>query len=237
MEFLYKFFQGLGYDHPLHPAFAHMPTGLVVGAFIFLIAALVLKRNQLLTTSYHCIILALIFLFPTAFFGYTDWHHFYGGVWSFPIKMKISLTCALLIFLVTAAVMEMKKKGGLMSKSALYLLCVVSVVGLGYFGGELVFSDTSPALPNDVQAGEKLYTSNCAVCHPNGANIINSAIPVLGSPQLKDVNTFIKFNRNPLRPDGSRGNMLAFSTEKLSDEELIQIYKYITKGLTETANP
>jgi cytochrome c553 len=230
MEFLYTFLATLGYDHPLHPAFAHMPTGLVVGAFIFLITALALKHHQILTTSYHCIILALIFLLPTAFFGYTDWHHFYGGAWSFPIKMKITLTGALLIFLVVAVVME-KKIGGIMSKSAIYFLCVAAVVGLGYFGGQLVFPDTSPALPNDTQAGEKLYAAHCASCHPNGGNIINNTIPVLGSPQLKDPNTFTKFCRNPLRPDGSKGIMLAFSKDKLSDKELMQLYKYIIRDL------
>jgi len=154
MEYLYTFLQSLGYDHPVHPAFAHMPTGLVVGAFIFLIAALFFKRLQILTTSYHCIILALIFLFPTAFFGYTDWHHFYRGEWSFPIKVKITLTSTLLIFLATAIIMEVKKIGGLMSRSVIYFLCVVAVVGLGYFGGDLVFPDTSPALSNELQAGE-----------------------------------------------------------------------------------
>jgi cytochrome c553 len=230
-EFLYMFFHRLGYDHPLHAAFTHMPTGLVVGAFIFLITALALKRYQILTTSYHCIILALIFLFPTAFFGYTDWQHFYKGVWLFPIKMKMTLAGALLIFLVAAIVMEKKKIGGLMGKSAIYFFCVAAVVGLGYFGAQLVFPDTSPALSSDVQAGENLYATQCARCHPNGSNIINSAIPVMGSTQLKNPNTFTRFIRNPLRPDGSKGIMPAFPKEKLSDDELRQIYQYITRGL------
>ena len=231
MEFLYTLAQKFGYDHPLHPAVTHMPTGLVVGAFIFLIVALVFKRHIFLTTAYHCIVLALIFLFPTAFLGYTDWIHYYDGAWSFAIKMKVFLTGLLFIFLVAAVIIEIRKIGGHMIRFVIYLLCLVAVAGVGYYGGDLVFSQDSTASSIDIQQGERLYAVNCAGCHPDGGNVINSAVPVLGSERLRNLDTFITFNRNPLRPSGVKGIMPSFPKERISDQDLGQIYEYITKGL------
>ncbi len=229
MESLYRFSQQFGYDHPLHPPFAHMPTGLVVGAFIFLLVAVVLRRKGVLTTAYHCLVLALIFVFPTAFLGVTDWLHFYKGVWSFPIQMKIALTVLLLIFLIAAIVTEIKETGGPMRRFVIYLVCVAAVVGLGYFGGQLVFAEKGTAVSSDdAKAGERLYATNCGGCHPNGGNVINPALPVIGSAPLKSPDAFIQFNRNPVRPDGSKGTMPAFTKERLSDQELKEIYQYIT---------
>ncbi len=231
MEFLYQFLHKYGYDLPLHPPLTHMPTGLIVGAITFLLVALILKRRTFLKPAYYCIVLALIFFFPAAFLGFTDWSHFYAGVWTFPIKMKIVLTGVLLIFLSTAVVIEIKNIGGTMSKFVIYFFCLVAVVGVGHFGGQMVFAQKSATLSGDLRDGEKLYTANCGGCHPNGGNVINSALPVVGSPPLKNLNTFMQFNRNPLRPDGSKGVMPAFPKEKISDQEMKQVYEYITKGL------
>ncbi len=118
-----------------------------------------------------------------------------------------------------------------MSKFFMYFLCLVSVIGIGYFGGSLVFPEHSLALPDQLQDGEKLYAAHCAGCHPRGGNVINASLPVVGSLQLKDLNTFTKYNRNPLRPDGSKGAMPAFPKEKISDREMKLIYQYSTKGL------
>jgi len=232
MEFFYQFLQQYGYSHPPHAPMTHMPTGLVVGAFIFLLVALIFKRSNLLNTAHHCMVLALIFLFPTTLLGFTDWKHFYVGVWLFPIKMKIVLTGLLLIFLLAAVIMEIKKTGGLMGKSFVYFLCVACVTGLGYFGSSLILPGTSLALPDQLREGEKLYAANCASCHPGGGNVINPALPVVGSQQLKNLNAFTEFNRNPLKPDGSKGVMPAFTKEKIPDEQMKMIYQYITQGLT-----
>ncbi|MGA2331431.1 MAG: c-type cytochrome [Syntrophales bacterium] len=231
MEFLYQFLQNHGYRLPLHPPLTHMPTGLIVGAFTFLLVALILKRGAFLKPAYYCIVLALIFLFPAAFMGFTDWWHFYAGVWTFPIKMKIVLSGVLLIFLCTAVVIEIKNIGGPMSKFVIYFFCLVAVVGVGHFGGQMVFTQNSVAASGELREGEKLYTAHCGGCHPTGGNVINAALPVVGAPELKNLNTFIQFNRNPLRPNGSKGVMPAFPKEKISDQELKQIYEYVTKGL------
>ncbi len=232
MDFLYRFSESIGFDHPLHPPLTHMPAGLVIGAFIFILVALTFKRHRSLnTTAYHCIVLALVFLFPTAVLGFTDWWHFYDGVWSLPIKIKIFLTMTLFIFLVAGIMMEIKNVGGLMSKSVVYFLCVVSVIGLGYFGGQLVFADRLADASDGINDGEKLYAVNCGTCHPNGGNLINPSSPVINSPTLKNLDTFTNFSRNPRRPDGSQGTMPAVSKEKLSDQQLRNIYQYITNSL------
>ncbi len=230
MESIYQFLHKHDYNLPLHPPVTHLPTGLVIAAFLFLILALIFKRNTFIAMSRNCIFMALIFFFPAAFLGFTDWYHFYGGAWIFQIKMKVILTGALLIFLLAATVVEIKKIGGPMTKFVIYLLCVVAVVGIGHYGGQLVFCEAGAASSSDVSQGEKLYVANCGGCHPNGGNIINSKLPVVGSPQLKDMNTFVQFNRNPLRPDGSKGAMPAFPKERISDQEMKHIYDYV-KGL------
>jgi uncharacterized membrane protein len=237
MEFIYRFLEQLGYAHPLHPAVTHLPTGLVAGAFIFLLVAIISGRHNLLTTAHHCMILALIFLFPTALFGFTDWLHFYAGAWTLAIQTKIVLTGALLIFLAGAVIMEIKKIGGIMGKFFVYFLCLISVVGTGYFGGSLVFPGKSHASADPLRDGEKLYATHCAGCHPKGGNVINPALPIVGSPQLNDLNAFTKFNRNPLKPDGSKGTMPAFPKEKISDQEMDLIYQYVTKSLVGKQSP
>ena len=232
MEFLYRIAENVGFDHPLHPALTHMPIGLVISAFIFLLAAITFKRNSSLTkTAYHCIVLALIFLFPAAFLGYTDWWHFYAGVWLFPIKIKIVLTIILLIFLTLGIIMEMKNMGGLISKSVIYLLCVICVIGLGYYGGDLVFANKIAGMQEEVKDGEALYAINCSSCHPDGGNIMMPSLPVITSPTLKNLDEFTNYCRNPRKPDGSPGAMPAVSKEKLSDQQLTKIYHYIINSL------
>ncbi len=231
MEFLYQFLHSHGYDLPLHPPLTHMPTGLVVAALLFLVVGLIFRRSNFLTTARYCIVLALISFFPAVFIGFTDWYHFYAGVLIFPIKVKIILSGALLIFLAAAVIVEIKKIGGPMIKFAIYLLCFVAVVGIGHYGGQLVFCQSDAASSGDIGQGEKIYTANCGGCHPNGGNVINSQLPVVGSPPLKNLDTFTKFNRIPLRPDGSKGVMPAFPKDKISDQEMKQVYEYITKSL------
>lgn len=232
MDFLYRISQTSGYAHPLHPPFTHLPIGLVIGAFIFLLLALLLNRqNNLNKAAYYCILLALISSVPAAFFGLTDWLHYYSGAWLFPIKIKIGLTIALSIFLIFGITMEIKNMGGLMTKTIVYLLCLIVVTGLGYFGGDLVYADKVADVQKDTKIGEELYARNCLICHPNGGNIVTPALPVINSSKLKTVDEFINYNRKPLKSDGSPGTMPAFSKEKLPDQQLRQIYLYITTSL------
>ena len=61
---IYELLASIGYAHPLHPMIVHVPAGMTVGAFLFILAALFLHRPALAQSAYHCIVLALIFFFP-----------------------------------------------------------------------------------------------------------------------------------------------------------------------------
>jgi len=230
MADVYKYLESIGYVHPLHPPLVHMPTGLVIGAFLFIIAAIIFRRPDMRKTASHCAVLALIFTVPSLFLGVTDWQHYYASTWSAPIIIKIALTAVLSVLLIAGIILDSRKKTGYAVLLLIYFLMAVTVSALGYYGAQLVYAERAPA-DGDLKKGEQLYIMNCGGCHPNGGNTINTELPVLKSSKLKDVNTFITFNRNPVKPDGSRGIMPAFSKDKLSDDDLKQIYQYVTAVL------
>lgn len=229
MGAIYKFLESMGFDHPLHPPFAHIPVGLVIGALLFSLASIILRRPDMKKTAWHCIVLALIFAVPTAYLGVTDWQHFYASTWSHPIQIKVALTVALFVLLLAGAILAAREKTGYTQIVLIYLLGSLTVAALGFYGAQLVYAAKGPA-GGDLKQGEKLYAANCGACHPNGGNAISPDLPVLNSPQMKDSNTFINFNRSPVKPDGSRGLMPAFAKDKLSDDDLRQIYQYV-KGV------
>jgi uncharacterized membrane protein len=102
IEAIYKTLNGMGNTHPLHPTLTHVVMGVVTGGFVLALAAWVFNRPGLAQSGGHCMVLALIFLFPTAALGYADWQHFYGGAWLSPIKMKLVLAVVLLVLLILA---------------------------------------------------------------------------------------------------------------------------------------
>lgn len=167
-EFIYQALAKIGYTHPIHPAITHVPVGLIIGGFVFDIAARFLKRPVLTQTTRHCMILALISILPTMFLGYLDWQHFYGGAWLFPIKMKLLLSGMLLIFLSTVVILGLKPERNSKFIILIYTFCLVMVLGLGYFGGELVYG--SKTTKSDIAEGPavegvRIFNERCSVCH------------------------------------------------------------------------
>ena len=128
IEFIYQILTKFGYTHPLHPTLTHVPIGLVIGAFLFALAALIFRWTSLIQTARHCVILALIVVVPTALLGIMDWQHFYGGAMLFPIKMKLVLACVLLIFLVLAVIFGLFGEKFTRVVLAMYVLCLLSAV-------------------------------------------------------------------------------------------------------------
>ncbi len=218
MSWLYEWLSGIGYHHPLHPPVTHVPVGLVIGAFVFLLASRVLRNESLVRTARHCAVLALLAAPVAVFFGVMDWQHFYGGAWVFPIRVKVVLACALVLFLVLA--WKTSPTSGFAPKgaTAVYALCLMAAAGLGFFGGELVYGPKLPGAAVDdamVQQGSVLYVESCAMCHysdstqtkigPGLKNLFqNERLPVSQSPvsaaavadQLKN-----PFDRMPAFPD------------------------------------
>ncbi len=219
IDSFYDLLEKIGYTHPVHPAFTHIPMGLIIGAFIFALVALVFRRNILPPVAYRRIILlALIFAFPTALFGYTDWQHFYDGDWLFPIKVKLLLTGVLIVLLFIGVFFGRKKEVETKSSLVIYTLCLIVIAVLGYFGGQLVFEGEGRAekVPIRFLVGEKLFAANCNDCHPRGGDILNS-------PQLFDFKKFLTLLRDP--PTG----MTPFPPEQISDQKAMRLYLYLVQ--------
>jgi mono/diheme cytochrome c family protein len=123
-----------------------------------------------------------------------------------------------------------------------YALAVVGVVGLGWFGGKLVYGGFSPAAQaapaaapaNSAPAspaGQRLFAANCSSCHPNGGNVIVAELPLKKSKMLASAAAFTAFIRSPKMPDGSAGQMPSFSDDQVTDKQAGELYTYIQSML------
>ena len=237
LNLLYQTLTKIGYTHPIHPPVTHLTVGMVIGGFLFGIVAWKLGHQGLARTAHHCIILALLAVFPTVLSGLMDWQHYYAGGWFFAIKMKLGLAVLLFILLVFA--LRAGYKSETLSKSAiiLYTLCLVNVAAIGYFGGELAFGDRTARKKVDSVGGRlnaEQFTKSCSACHPNGGNSIKPHLPLNNAPQLVNFETFLSYIRSPKARDGSLTVMPSFSPEKLSDQKAREVYQYIAKVLKES---
>lgn len=221
----YDILNRLGYHHPIHPTEVHMPIGLVVGAFVFAVFAIIFRRRNLTLTPWHCIILAFIWIFPTMILGLMDWQHFYAGAWILPIKVKIT-TAPVLAILLGLSVFLGKTYGPTSLKVLpVYFLCLCAVTVLGYFGGQLTYAGRTTIGPKEYEAGQQVYADHCTTCHPSGGNTIDPGKPVLHSPLLQNPDIFKMWLRNPAQP------MPAFAAAKISDTQARELYEYIQNVL------
>ena len=228
LDEIYQFLEKVGYPHPIHPTEVHMPIGLVVGALVFALIAVIFRRERLSWTTRHCIVLAFIWIFPTMLFGIMDWQHFYGGALLLPIKVKLIVTPILLVLLLAAILLA--RKYGTLSRFVLpvYFLCFFCVVVLGYFGGQLVYGGKTTTAPEAFKVGENIFAANCSVCHPHGGNAIDPRKPVLHSPKIERLDAFLAWIRHPTAP------MPGFQASKISDAEVGELYAYIMSVLEGT---
>lgn len=190
IEFIYKTLTDFGYHHPLHPTLTHLPIGMVMGAFLFLMLALIFKVTNLAQTARNCTVLALVAALPTALLGIMDWLHFYGGSMLFPIKMKLFLAAVLIVLLVLAVMFAFKDEPGSKIVVSLSTLCLLAVIGLGYFGGELVYgtkASTEEVSEGPAAKGAVVFQNNCSACH-----FTDSAATKVG-PGLKGIFKQAKF--------------------------------------------
>ena len=228
---VYEFLGKLGYTHPIHPTEVHMPIGLVVASLVFIYTAMIFRRHNLEQTVRHCILLAFIWIFPTMLFGYMDWQHFYAGAWLFPIKVKLATAVVLTVLLLLAVIVARQRGPASKLAVALYTLCFLAVVVLGYFGGQLVYGFKASSSSITDSTGRKIFTTNCSACHPKGANVIMPNLPLKGSSKLANSETLLAFVRDPKLPDGKAGPMPAFPASRISDGEAGELYKYIVHEL------
>lgn len=75
--------------------------------------------------------------------------------------------------------------------------------------------------------GEELFKRHCAVCHPDGGNIIKPQHPIgkkhLAERGIKDWQGVVKVIRKP------EPGMIAFDAKKLPDAEAKAIAEYVLK--------
>jgi mono/diheme cytochrome c family protein len=248
VDALYGFLKGLGYGFPLHGPAVYLPAGLVCGAFVFFLIARLFGRPALLASARHASILALAFALPAILLGVFDWMHFHHGVLVAAIKAKIWLSASLLVLLGAGIIVGSEPKPRLAWMGAIYALSLAAVLALGYSGMTLVYGGReaseaggraigmSEAPPKSLERGgpeegEALFESNCAPCHPGGANAIVPSLPVRGSKRLASLEAFSAFLRAPAMPDGKPGQMPPFADDVLTDDQLESLFSYASAGL------
>ncbi|MGA2642875.1 MAG: cytochrome c [Spirochaetia bacterium] len=215
IDSLYELMAKLGFTDPLHAPLTHIPIGLVIGAFLFFLVAVLFGKKNLVVTARHVSILA---------------------------KYKMILASAVLVLLAMGIVMGSELKVRTAPMMVVYALAVVGVVGLGWFGGKLVYGGFSPAAQaapaaapaNSAPAspaGQRLFAANCSSCHPNGGNVIVAELPLKKSKMLASAAAFTAFIRSPKMPDGSAGQMPSFSDDQVTDKQAGELYTYIQSML------
>jgi len=168
IESIYQILTQIGYVHPVHPPATHLPAGLIIGGFVFALIAWIFNRKNLAQTARHCFILALVTAVPTILLGLMDWQHRFAGSYLFPIKMKLVLAGILMLLLLVAVIYA--ALAGTFTKGimGIYALCLMTVIGLGYFGGELVYGTNTEALAETIgpaAEGAMVFKQNCSGCH------------------------------------------------------------------------
>lgn len=228
-NFIYNFLEKIGYTHPMHPVLVHMPIGLVVAAFFLSCSAYLFRRPSFATSAYHALVVAFIFYFPSVLMGLIDWQRYYHGAWLTPIKIK--LIFAPILFLLLTPGVFIGYRQGTQSRPlfVIYLLSLVTVTILGYFGGQLTFGGRSPKASAEFAAGQKLFEANCSGCHAHGGNVLKPSLPLRSAKELQTRNGFVDYLRDPTLPNGKQGEMPSFSRDDLSDTEATKLYDYIQR--------
>lgn len=139
IDFIFGLLESIGFTHPLHPAIVHLPMGLIMGGFAFVLAAVVFKQPVLFKTAHHSATLALIGVPPTVILGIMDWQYLYGGQWMTPIQIKIGLAVVMTILLIVLHRIGRKGEESPMPFLVVYGLTLLTAIGMGYTGGQLIF--------------------------------------------------------------------------------------------------
>lgn len=223
---LYNLLALVGYSHPLHPVIVHLPVGMSIGAVCFWLMTIITGKQIYRTTAYQAMVLAFLSTFLAIPVGIFDWQRFYGEAWFFEIKMKLALA-AFYFVIAAAAVIVGRRHHDSPVMPVLYLSSVLTVMGLGFFGGQLVYRGFTPEAPAQFKIGKQVFESHCSGCHRRGENIIEPNLPLRNAPQLNNFNDFQHFIRGPLMPDGSVGAMPKFTLDDVSDEQAKQLYDYL----------
>ena len=136
-EFIFMWLEKIGYTHPIHIPATHVPMGMVMGAFAFVVLAVFWNKRMLLPTAKHCYLVALITIPPTAFAGYMDWQHAYGGAYSPFIVLKVIAATALFALCVLNVRQLAKADPNPRRLMVTVAASLIAALLLGYAGGEV----------------------------------------------------------------------------------------------------
>jgi mono/diheme cytochrome c family protein len=84
-----------------------------------------------------------------------------------------------------------------------------------------------PQGAQNLNSGADIFAANCAGCHPGGGNNVIPNLPIRGSAQLKDFNTFRSYIGSPTLPNGAHGPMPGFSSDQISNRQMRTLYQYL----------
>lgn len=254
IDFIYRLLENLGYTHPIHPPFTHLTIGLVMGGLIFKLIAIMPGYGKYATTARHCGSLAFVLVFPTVILGLMDWYHYYGASWIFPIQMKIILAGILILLLVLSIILHIRTPALSGLILVIYLFSFLTVVGLGYFGGEIVFgqkfnkadkarSGVEKTAPADSESTgvvfadvDTVFSNNCTNCHtgnnpPKGLSLSSYQDVMKGSknhpvvvPGKPEESELIK------RVKGESTPQMPIGAPALSDSDISTLEKWILAG-------
>ncbi|MGV8057232.1 MAG: c-type cytochrome [Smithellaceae bacterium] len=107
----------------------------------------------------------------------------------------------------------------------LYSFCLLLVIGLGWFGGRLVYGEKVMEISKNYQVGERIFLTNCNICHANGGNKITPEQPLRNSDDLENFKTFLSLIRTPEKL------MPSFKASQISDKEAKALYDYIVNEI------
>jgi len=237
---IYEALQSIGFTHPMHPFWVHVPIGMVVAVFLFGVGAWILKKPVLAQTARHCSMMAIIFAPLAVVAGLMDWQYFYGGAWLVPIIVKMVLAGLLIAGIGTAALRGMSKNIKIKRMIPLYFFCFLLVIGLGFFGGELVYGKRGSAVTEQTtgvatptkgslkHSGADLFAKRCAFCH------LTASRKTKIGPGLKDLyqRKGLPVSRRPVTEDNIRRQLTAPvknmpSFPELSKQEIRSLIAYM----------
>ena len=232
MDRIYALLEAIGYPHPLHPQFTHIPIGLIFGACLFGLLSLSLRSDHLRRAARYCAATAFVSVFAAAFFGIADWQHFFAGGWLLSVKIKLVLAGLLVILLAVALIVGRYPRPMSGTCFTLYVLSLLAVIGLGYFGGNLVYDGRlRPVAPNTAQASIS-FVEIAAAAILTALTLRALLIPLEVHLRLEDLPSFLHWIRDPRLSSGRLGLMPAFSQVRISDEQAGRLFAYIVNVIT-----
>ncbi len=246
----YNLLASLGYNHPVHPILVHVTIGLVMGGVAFSLLARLERLGKYAVTARHCVTLAFVTAFPTILFGLLDWLHFYGGALTQIFLMKMILGGVLVLLLSVAASVPAWVGYRSLRALAANLAAFLTVVGLGYYGGELIHSSAEPPEEEGEEATsaegsvsyaqvDRIMQDACVHCH-NSSNKIqgldltsyealmagskNGSVVEPGKPSESEL---VK------RIDGTKEPQMPMGGQELSEREVERVIRWVEQGAPE----